>query len=113
MSPSLVLAVILLLPFVGSLCAAMLPRNARNGAATLAGAFALATAVLAATLYGDVSDGGVVRAGLAWLPQWGLALSLRLDGLAWVFALLVSGVGTLVVFYARYYMSPADPVPRF
>jgi multicomponent K+:H+ antiporter subunit A len=113
MSRSLVLAAILLLPFVGSLCAAMLPRNARNGAATLAGAFALATAVLAATLYGDVNDGGVVRAGLAWLPQWGLSLSLRLDGLAWVFTLLVSGVGTLVVFYARYYMSPADPVPRF
>jgi multicomponent K+:H+ antiporter subunit A len=27
--------------------------------------------------------------------------------------MMVSGVGALVVFYARYYMSPADPVPRF
>jgi multicomponent K+:H+ antiporter subunit A len=73
----------------------------------------LATAVATATLYGEVSDGGVVRASVDWLPQWGLSLSLRLDGLAWLFALLVSGVGTLVVFYARYYMAPADPVPRF
>jgi multicomponent K+:H+ antiporter subunit A len=94
----MILALILLLPFIGSLCAALLPRNARNGAATLAGAFALATAVLAGALYGDVSDGGVVRAGVPWLPQWGLTLSLRLDGLSWVFALMVSGVGTLVVF---------------
>jgi multicomponent K+:H+ antiporter subunit A len=109
----MMLALILLLPFIGSVCAAMLPRHARNGAATLAGAFALATAVLTATLYGDVTAGGVIHAGAPWLPQWGLSLSLRIDGLAWVFALLVSGVGTLVVFYARYYMSPADPVPRF
>ena len=97
----MILALILLLPFAGSVCAALLPSNARNGAATLAGAFALATAVATATLYGEVSDGGVVRASVDWLPQWGLSLSLRLDGLAWLFALLASGVGTLVVFYAR------------
>jgi multicomponent K+:H+ antiporter subunit A len=28
-------------------------------------------------------------------------------------AMLVSGIGLLVVVYARYYMSPSDPVPRF
>ena len=27
--------------------------------------------------------------------------------------MLVLGIGALVVLYARYYMSPADPVPRF
>jgi multicomponent K+:H+ antiporter subunit A len=107
------LALILLLPFIGSVCAAMLPRRARNTAASLAGAFSLATAVLIALMYGDVASGGVVRAGMQWLPQWNLSLSLRIDGLAWVFAMMVSGVGALVVFYARYYMSPADPVPRF
>src|SRR4029078_8304805 len=31
----------------------------------------------------------------------------------WMFAMLVTGIGFLVVLYARYYMSPADPVPRF
>ena len=109
----MMLTLILLLPFIGSVCSALLPRRARNGAATVAGAFALATTVITASLYSHVIDGGVVRAGVAWLPQWGLTLTLRLDALAWVFAMLVSGVGTLVVFYARYYMSPADPVPRF
>jgi multicomponent K+:H+ antiporter subunit A len=107
------LALILLLPFIGSVCAAMLPRRARNTAASLAGAFSLATAVLIAMMYVDDASGGVVRAGMQWLPKWKLSLSLRIDGLAWVFAMMVSGVGALVVFYARYYMSPADPVPRF
>ena len=36
-----------------------------------------------------------------------------MDGYAWLFAMLVTGMGALVVLYARYYMSPADPVPRF
>ena len=36
-----------------------------------------------------------------------------MDGLAWLFVLLMHGIGLLVVLYARYYMSPEDPVPRF
>ena len=47
------------------------------------------------------------------MPQLGLGLTLRMDGFAWVFCALVTGIGALVVLYARYYMSPADPVPRF
>ena len=36
-----------------------------------------------------------------------------MDGFAWLFSMLVTGIGVLVVLYARYYMSPKDPVPRF
>jgi len=38
---------------------------------------------------------------------------LRIDGFAWLFTGLISGIGALVVLYARYYMSAEDPVPRF
>ena len=58
-------------------------------------------------------DGQVLREELAWLPAQGLYFVLRVDGLAWVFSMLVLAIGLLVVLYARYYMSPADPVPRF
>ena len=51
--------------------------------------------------------------GIEWLPSLGLDFSLRMDGFAWLFAMLVTGIGVLVVLYARYYMSPDDPVPRF
>ena len=57
--------------------------------------------------------GRVMRFELYWLPALGVDFSLRMDGFAWMFAALVTGVGFLVVLYARYYMSPADPVPRF
>jgi multicomponent K+:H+ antiporter subunit A len=107
------LALILLLPFIGSICAALLPSNARNAEAWLAGAFTLASTALLILIYPQVEGGGVVRATLPWISQLGLDLQLRIDGYAWMFALLITGIGALVVFYARYYLSPADPVPRF
>ncbi len=107
------LILILALPFAGSLCAALLPSNARNAEAWLAGLIALVCVVLIASLYPDVANGGVIRADIPWAPALGLQFTLRMDGYAWLFALIVSGMGALVVLYARYYMSPEDPVPRF
>ena len=107
------LALILLLPLAGSLLAAFLPANARNAAPWLAGAVALACSLLVAMQYPHLGDGAVLRASLPWAPQFGVELTLRMDGYAWLFAMLVSGMGLLVVLYARYYMSAQDPVPRF
>ncbi|MBO9680769.1 MAG: monovalent cation/H+ antiporter subunit A [Acidovorax sp.] len=104
---------LILLPFLGSLLAAVLPANARNAESTLAGVIALACTVQAALYFPEIADGGVLRQEIAWLPALGLNLVIRLDGFAWMFCMLVLGIGSLVVLYARYYMSPADPVPRF
>ncbi|CAI9001606.1 monovalent cation/H+ antiporter subunit A [Pseudomonas sp. A-RE-23] len=107
------LIVLLLLPFIGSCVAALLPHNARNAESLLAGLVALAGTVQVALLYPQIADGGVIREHYTWLPSLGLDFVLRLDGFAWLFSLLVLGIGTLVSLYARYYMSPDDPVPRF
>ena len=107
------LITLILLPFIGSLLAAVLPANARNTESTLAGLIALFCTVQAALYFPEIADGGVIRQELAWLPALGLNLVIRMDGFAWMFCMLVLGVGSLVVLYARYYMSPADPVPRF
>ncbi|MBN8441410.1 MAG: monovalent cation/H+ antiporter subunit A [Thauera sp.] len=105
------LALIILLPFGGSLLASFLPAHARRAGAVLAGLVALACTAMVASLYADVAENGVVRAAAPWVM--GLEFSVRMDGLAWLFATLVSAMGALVVLYAHYYMSPADPVPRF
>ena len=107
------LIVLLLLPFIGSCLAAVLPHNARNSESLLAGLVALAGTVQVALLYPQIAHGGVIREEILWLPSLGLNLILRMDGFAWLFSLLVLGIGTLVSLYARYYMSPQDPVPRF
>ena len=107
------LPLILLLPFAGSLVLALMPDEARNACAWLAGVVAAASAVLVVACWPPVADGEVLKAGVAWLPQHGLDFSLRMDGLAWLFSMIVSGIGVLVVLYARYYLSPEDPAARF
>ncbi|SDJ14704.1 monovalent cation/H+ antiporter subunit A [Pseudomonas abietaniphila] len=107
------LIVLLLLPFIGSCLAALLPHNARNSESILAGVIALIGAVQVALWYPQIAHGGVIREEFFWVPSLGLNFVLRLDGFAWLFSMLVLGIGTLVSLYARYYMSPDDPVPRF
>ncbi|HTM77623.1 MAG TPA: monovalent cation/H+ antiporter subunit A, partial [Devosia sp.] len=113
MAGDVILIVLIVLPFVGSLVAGLLPAGARTEAAILAGSIALIGFVIAIALYPQIADGQVLRHDIAWLPTLGLNVVLRLNGLSWLFTVMVTGIGFLVVLYARYYMSPKDPVPRF
>ena len=107
------LVLILALPFLGSIVAAFFPSNARNVEAWLAGIVALVCAGLTVYHFPAIFDGEVLRTTLPWLPQYGVNLSLRLDGFAWLFAMIITLMGALIALYARYYMSPKDPVPRY
>jgi multicomponent K+:H+ antiporter subunit A len=113
MPDDLILLATVGLPYAGALAAGLLPTHARNAAAWLSGTIALACLALVWVAYPVVAEGGVVRARFGWMPTLGLDFVLRMDGFAWMFAALVTGIGALVVLYARYYMSPKDPVPRF
>lgn len=113
MLEAVLLPALVALPFAGALVAGLLPTHARNVAAALAGGIALVCLMLVWAAYPIVSAGGVLRAEFAWIPALGLNFSLRMDGFAWLFAGLVTGIGALVVLYARYYMAEEDPVPRF
>ena len=113
MPDALLLIAAVVLPFIGAIIAGLLPTHARNAAAWLAGAITLVGLALVWAAYPTVAAGGVVRHASEWMPTLGLDFSLRMDGFAWLFAGMVSGVGGLVVVYARYYMAAEDPVPRF
>lgn len=104
---------IILLPFIGSLLAGFLSANSQSRAAWMAGAVAFIGLALTLSCYPAISAGEVLRYEVEWIPELGLNFVLRMDGFAWLFAMLVLGVGLMVVLYARYYMSPEDPVPRF
>jgi len=111
MLPSLIL--LLALPFLMAVLVAALPRSSRTTAAWLAAAAPLGGLALLALLTPEVLGGQVLRSNGSWLPQIGLDFTLRLDGLAWMFAGMVLGIGALVVLYARYYLSSQDNAHRF
>jgi multicomponent Na+:H+ antiporter subunit A len=52
-----------------------------------------------------VSSGQIVQHTLPWIPSLGIDFTTYLDGLSLIFALLITGVGALVILYSIYYMS--------
>jgi len=55
-----------------------------------------------------VLAGQTVRWSIGWMPSLGLNFSLMLDGLSLLFALLVAGIGILVVIYSGYYFTEPE-----
>ena len=101
------------LPFLAALLLFALPNRARNVAAALAGGVTLLVLALLGAQLPAVLGGSVVEVGAPWLPLVGADLGLRADGLALVFALLVTAIGALVILYARYYLGADEPMARF
>ena len=59
-----------------------------------------------------VFNGTVITQTWSWLPQLGIDFSFRLDALGMLFALLISGIGTLIYIYAYYYLSPKNSLSK-
>jgi multicomponent K+:H+ antiporter subunit A len=112
-SAGALLILVLATPFAASFAAAFLPPKGRNVAAALAISAMLVALGLTLALSPLITATAPARFAADWAPSLGLEFSLRADGFSWIFLVLISGVGLLVSVYARYYMSPDDPVPRF
>jgi multicomponent Na+:H+ antiporter subunit A len=56
-----------------------------------------------------VTAGNVVTENIPWIPQLGVSLSFRVDTLAWLLALVVTGVGALVLLYCARYFTDNEP----
>ena len=46
---------------------------------------------------------------VSWVPTLGMDLAFRLGALQWLLALIVSGVGALVLVYCAWYFDDDDP----
>ncbi|WP_078552743.1 Na+/H+ antiporter subunit A [Bacillus alkalicellulosilyticus] len=51
------------------------------------------------------SNGDVIQETFPWVPSLGINFTVYLDGLSILFALLITGIGALVVLYSIYYLS--------
>ena len=107
------LALIIALPFLGIFLPLLAERLGRSACAAAAGVAPLTALVLLLSQQSAVFSGELLKVKLEWLPALGLNLSLRLDGLGFLFALLILGIGLLVILYARYYLSKKEPMGRF
>lgn len=51
----------------------------------------------------EIAAGQVLTAHFAWFPAMNINLVFRFDGLSQLFALLVTGIGTLIIIYSKPY----------
>lgn len=112
------LAAVVLLPLLPGVAAAWLAGRSqaparRRLAAWIAGGVALASLAILLSLAPAVFEGRTLLLHRDWVPEIGLNLGLRLDGLSLMFGLLITGIGALVVLYAAYYLDPQDPAGKF
>jgi len=113
MPDNLIPGAILCLPFAAAVVTWLMRERGHNRAAWLMTATALLGLALSLWLAPAILTGAVLRQTIPWAGSLGLDLVLRIDGFAWLFMLLICGIGALVGVYARYYMSPDDPLARF
>jgi len=107
------LALIAALPFLGALLPGLMIRAGRNACATVTGSFT-ALALLGVLLHlPAVMRGEVIHARFDWLPGLGLNANFFLDGLGMLFAILILGIGLLIIIYARFYLYKTDPMGQF
>ena len=104
---------ILLLPFIfltlGIFLAIVLPKRgvfaSMPSLGWLLSVFPLSSFLLILYTFSLVPSGKALTFSIPWIPSLGLNFSLYLDGLSTLFALLVTGIGTLVTIYTGYYFN--------
>ncbi|NKN34622.1 monovalent cation/H+ antiporter subunit A [Marichromatium bheemlicum] len=107
------LTLVVLVPFLGAALTGWVSRYGRLRSAWMAGAVtALALACLLPSLPVPFTGEPLIQR-LPWMPGLGLDLVFRLDGLGLLFAMMILGIGLLVIIYARYYLDADDCMGRF
>jgi multicomponent K+:H+ antiporter subunit A len=107
------IALIVLLPFIGTVVPLLAMRVGRNACTAATAAVSGLALLFLLTEVPAVFSGHVPGMRIDWLPQAGLSFSFFIDGLALFFAGLILAIGLLIIVYARFYLGPADSMGRF
>lgn len=91
--------------FVLALAAPGLYRRTGRAAGWLLALLPLVLAAYFVSLSADSAPGAALHTHLDWVPSLGVGLSFTLDGLSLLFALLICGVGALVLVYTSGYLA--------
>ncbi|MBV1789388.1 monovalent cation/H+ antiporter subunit A [Marinobacterium sp. D7] len=102
-----------LLPLLGTLVPLLTERAGRTSCAWATSLLPALSLLIVLFHAPAVLSGATLKSSLPWIPALDLELAFRLDGLALLFALLILGMGLLIILYARYYLSPKDSMGRF
>jgi len=66
-----------------------------------------------ASYISPIASGDTYINEIAWIPSYGINFTAYLDGLSLIFALLITGIGSLVILYSIYYLAQDEPLGNF
>ena len=102
-----------LLPFLGAIVAPPLTKALKHNAGWVLALIPLAIFLHFAGFAPAVAAGGSILGGGAWIPTLEVEFTWLIDGLSLTFALLISGIGTLIVAYSGGYLKGHPQQGRF
>lgn len=113
MPMGLTLLTLTALPFLAALAIALLHGRLRAVHSGIAGGASAGGLALLASLAAPAVNGTPPSASWPWVPSLGLDLTLMVDPLGLMFALLILGIGLLVVIFAHFYLDKNEDTGRF
>lgn len=73
----------------------------------------LALTLYFASLIPSIADGKVVSSTIEWIPSFDIQFSFYVDGLSLLMALIISGIGTLIIIYGGEYLANDKGLSHF
>ncbi len=99
--------------FLLSVAAPLLYRLFRGKTGWIIALLPLGLTIYFSSFTKSIANSEVITHNYEWIPSLGVTLSFYLDGLSLTFAMLISGIGTLVMVYAGGYLSGHAQLGRF
>ncbi len=99
--------------FLLALVAPLFERLFRSAAGWLFALVPAASVVYFVSMSRSIIEQGRIRSAWQWSPELGVSFSFALDGLSLLFALMICGIGALVLIYAGGYLAGNAQLGRF
>ncbi|MCP8884293.1 putative monovalent cation/H+ antiporter subunit A [Devosia sp. XJ19-1] len=115
MGPSLdaSIGLVAVAPFVAAILAPFIHRFAGAYAGWILAIVPASIFVFLLSFAETVVHGHSVASSMEWIPAYGINLSFFIDGLSLIFALTISGIGTLIILYSGAYLAGHPHQGRF
>ncbi|MGB4011172.1 MAG: monovalent cation/H+ antiporter subunit A [Zwartia sp.] len=107
------LTIILLPMLAGTTLAWLAARVSRGASAWAVAGVTLCSLGLLLGFSDTIFSGQKVISSIPWMPELGINFAFRLDGLGYLFTLLILCIGLLIILYAKYYLSESDSIGKF
>lgn len=103
----------ILLIFLSALIAPVIARYENKSIGLILALVPFGVLLFFLPFYEDIKTGATISSAVQWVPSFGIELSFYIDGLSYIFSLLILGIGTIIFIFSNGYMQQEENKGRF